>query len=394
MKFLWMRAALDIVNGGPVVAISQLTVALQELGHQCEVVTLDAANTSGVAEFPGIVHALGPSFGTYSYNSHLAPWLRQNAARFDAVIVSGIWQYPSFAAWLVSRKIHFPYFVFIHGALDPWFKYTYPLKHLKKWLYWPWAEYRVLRDANAILFTNEGERISASKSFWLYKANEVVVNYGIGSPQGDSVEQSQIFLDKFPNLHGKRFFLFLGRIHPVKGCDMLINAFMQISDQYPDMQLVMAGPDQEGLQSILMARAVQQGIDERITWTGMLTGDYKWGAYHAADVFILPSHSENFGIVLAEALACNLPVLITDKVNIWREIKGDNAGIIEPDTLQGIVRLMHKWLLLTEDERRIMRTNARACFLRRFEIKMVAENFVKSLQPFIKVRDKIGGHDL
>ncbi len=290
MKFLWISATLDTTNGGPVAAITQLTVALRELGHPCEVVTLDAGNAPGVTEFPGVVHALGPSWGKYSYNASLVAWLCQNADRFNALIVSGIWQYPSFATWLASQKIYFPYFVFIHGALDPWFKHTYPMKHLKKWLYWPWTEYRVLRDASAVLFTSAEERELASKSFWLYRANEAVVNCGIGSPQGNPDIQRQMFLNKFPVLREKRLVLFLSRIHPKKGCDVLINAFAQIANQDQDLHLVMAGPDQEGWQSILMQRASQLGIDGRITWTGMLTGDLKWGAYHAADVFILPSH--------------------------------------------------------------------------------------------------------
>ncbi len=394
MKFLWIRATLDSANGGPVAAISQLTVALQELGHQCEVITLDAVNAPGVTDFPGLVHAFGPSWGTYSYNIKLTPWLKKNINRFNAVVVSGIWQYPSFAVWLVSRKINFPYFVFIHGALDPWFKRAYPLKHLKKWLYWPWAEYRVLRDASAVLFTNIGERKSASESFWLYKANELVVNYGIGSPQGDPDKQRKIFLDTFPHLKNKRFLLFLGRIHPVKGCDMLIDAFIQIADLYPDLHLVLAGPDQVGLISKLTNRASRRDIADRITWAGMLSGDQKWGAYRVADVFVLPSHSENFGIVVAEALACNLPVLITDKVNIWREIQEDNAGLVESDTLEGITCLIKNWLQLTEEKRQVMRVNALNCFLQRFEIKLVAEKFIQSLQPFIDANESTGGHDL
>jgi glycosyltransferase involved in cell wall biosynthesis len=76
----------------------------------------------------------------------------------------------------------------------------------------------------------------------------------------------------------------------------------------------MAGPDQAGWQMKLEIQAEKLGISERVSWTGMLSGDLKWGAFHAADVFILPSHQENFGIVVAEALSCSLPVLISNKV--------------------------------------------------------------------------------
>ncbi len=206
MKILWISRSLNPTKGGPVTFVKQITVALGELGHLCEVVTLDVINTPGVREFPGAVKALGPSVGKYGFNTRLIPFLLQNAAQYNTVIVSGVWQYPSLATWLASKKVQFPYFVFTHGMLDPWFKVTYPLKHMKKWLYWPWADYRVLRDATAVLFTSEEERKSASKSFWLYKANEVVVNYGIGSPQGDTDYQRQIFLKKFPHLKRKEVF--------------------------------------------------------------------------------------------------------------------------------------------------------------------------------------------
>lgn len=384
MNFLWIRATLNSAYGGPVAAIGQLIVALQDLGHQCEVVTLDAQDAPHIVGFPCAVHALGPSLGKYAFNTRLVNWLRRNAHKYDAVIVSGIWQFQSLATWLASKKGHFPYFVFIHGALDPWFKHTYPLKHLKKWLYWPWAEYQVLRDASAILFTNEEERRSASESFWLYKANEVVVNYGIAMPQGMPDLQRQLFFEKFPHLRDKRFFLFLGRIHPVKGCDILIDAFAQIAGHDPDIRLVIAGPDEAGLIPEFMRQAARHGIEDRITWIGMISGDLKWGAYRTADAFILPSHSENFGVVVAEALSCSLPVLITDKVNIWREVEDGRGGLVGPDTLDGITNLMRHWLSMSEVDKDAMRLNASVCFMKRFEIKMVAERFVDTMQSFAR----------
>ena len=381
MKFLQIIGTLDPAYGGPVEALHQLTNALNKLGHQSEVVTLDANNDLGIDNFPATVHALGPSLGKYRYNTRLVPWLCTNANRFDVVIVRGIWQYHSIATWIASQKKAFPYFVFAHGALDPWFRYSFPLKHLKKWLYWHFAEYRGLRDATAVLFTSEDERTLSSKSFQMNKVNQVVVNYGIGNPEGNSDHQVQLFLQTFPHLEGKRIILFLSRIHPKKGCDLLINAFSKIAKQDLDLHLVIAGPDQDGWSSILMKLTSRLGLDERITWTGMLHGDIKWGAYYAADVFILPSHSENFGVVVAEALACNLPVLITNKVNIWREIKDDNAGIVETDTLEGTVRLLQRWLLLSQDERQTMQMNAKNCFLQRFEINMAAKNLVDTVSP-------------
>jgi hypothetical protein len=113
------------------------------------------------------VHALGPAVLGYGFSSRLVPWLRAHAHEYDAVIVNGLWEYIGFATWRALAGGSTPYFVFTHGMLDPWFKHTYPLKHLKKWLYWPWGEYRVLRDACRVIFTCEDERLLARESFWL-----------------------------------------------------------------------------------------------------------------------------------------------------------------------------------------------------------------------------------
>src|SRR6202030_4246906 len=96
-----------------------------------------------------------------------------------------------------------PYYVFTHGMLDPWFKKAYPLKHLKKLLYWPWAEYRVLRDAKAVLFTSEEERILARRSFALYRVRERVVAYGTAAPPGNSEQLRTQFLAQHPELRDR-----------------------------------------------------------------------------------------------------------------------------------------------------------------------------------------------
>ena len=375
-----MIGTLNPAYGGPVKACRQMTVAINSMGNCAEVVTLDGKDVPWIADFPGIVHGLGPSFGKYRFNRRLIPWLKTHAREFDAVIVHGIWQFQSIGTWIAARTRSFPYFVFIHGALDPWFKRAYPAKHMKKWLYWPWAEYRVLRDAKAVLFTCEEEKNLARQSFWMYQANEEVVECCVSDYAGDPDRQREFFLQRFPLLQGKRLILFLSRIHRKKGCDLLIESFARAAEGNPELRLVMAGPDQEGWQRKLEALSKKRGVEDRITWTGMLTGDLKWGAFHAAEVFILPSHSENFGIVVAEALACGLPVLITDKVNIWKEIIGDGAGFAETDNLDGVVRLLERWLGLSPEEIRRMRTQARACFERRFNVRRVAEKLMSIIK--------------
>ena len=134
----------------------------------------------------------------------------------------------------------------------------------------------------------------------------------------------------------------------------------------------MAGPDQTGWVKILQAQAARLGISHRIHWPGMLQGDMKWGAYHAAEVFCLPSHQEHSGIVVAESMACGKPVLISNKVNIWREIEADKAGFIDEDSVDGTVRNLHRWLALSANDYDQMAGRARQSFASRFHIDRAA----------------------
>lgn len=379
MKLLRVISTANPKTGGVIEAVRLQQASLRECGVDVEIVSCDSLDSPWLNdELP--VHALGPSYLGYAYTPRLVPWLRANAHRFDAVIVEGIWRYHSFAVWRALSGTATPYYVFTHGMLDPWFKHTYPLKHLKKWLYWPWAEYRVLRDARRVIFTCEEERLLARESFWLYKVKEAVTAFGVANPPTAADELASKFLAQYQHLQGKRIALYLSRIHAKKGCDLLIEAFAKIVLRDERLHLVMAGPDQTGWAPRLKAQAEALGIAHRITWLGMLQGGMKWGAFYAADVFCLPSHQENFGIVVAEALACGKPVLISNKVNIWREIETDGAGIVADDTLIGTVANFERWLALSPQELQAMRDQTAICFAKRFQVRHAAERLLEIIQ--------------
>jgi glycosyltransferase involved in cell wall biosynthesis len=356
--------------------VRQRGIRLQQMGHTVEVVTLDDPAQPFVASYPLRVHALGPSQPGYGYNARLVPWLAEHAHGYDAVIVNGLWQYHSLAAWRALHGGNVPYFVFTHGMLDPWFKRTYRLKHLKKWLYWPWADYRVLRDAAAVLFTSEDERLLARQSFWLYRANERVVAYGTSTPPGNAAELRTRALAAHPELAAKRVLLFLSRIHEKKGCDLLIRAFADVAGKDKNLQLMIAGPDQTGWVAELKRLAQQLGVAHAISWPGMLSGDDKWGVFHLAEVFVLPSHQENFGIAVAEALGCGLPVLISDKVNIWREVQAQGAGLVQPDTYEGTRGLLRQWLGMTPLQRAEMGLAAKRLFAANYSVDAMAQSLL------------------
>jgi glycosyltransferase involved in cell wall biosynthesis len=213
---------------------------------------------------------------------------------------------------------------------------------------------------------------------------ETIIPYGSFGPNCEPGQARQSFLALWPELAQKRILLTLGRIHPKKGTDLLIEAFARVCHTDRDFQLVIAGPDQCGWKAELEQRAVALGIAERITWTGMLRGELKWGAMAAAELFVLPSHQENFGIVVAEALSCGLPVLISNRINIWREIARHWAGLVEDDSVEGVTAALQRWTELTAGERQQLGQRSRLCFDRHFNLHINARRMVDTVLHLVQ----------
>ena len=377
MRILHVVTSLNLRAGGVAQGIISITKFYEDLGAEPHVVCMDPEGTA-LDDVDHIkVHKLGSSsLGAFSYHPELLPWLQKHAQHFDAIIIDGLWQYHGYAVCKALKRLNVPYYVFTHGMLDPWFKRAFRLKHLKKCIYWWVDQYRVLRDARAVLFTCEDEKLLARESFWPYSVSEEVVGYGTTLTAEAEASSDEDLYILHPELRSKRIFLFLSRIHKKKGCDLLLEAFAEVAKQDQTLHLVIAGPDQTGWQHELIQLAARLGIADRVTWTGMLKDKAKWGALKAAEVFVLPSHQENFGIVVAEALAVGTPVLISNKVNIWREVDEANAGLVEEDTLTGTVALLSNWIELDSEKRTRIEGNTVRCFRKYFDIQQAASNLI------------------
>ncbi len=384
MRILHVIRTLNPAWGGPVEGLRNLTAQARRRGHDPEIVCADEPGARWLSEWSVKVHVVGPAqLGIYGITKNLDEWLRANLRRFDVIVVHGIWMYFSYAVWKATRRVDVPYFLFIHGALDPWFRRTYPLKHLKKLAYWKLFEHKVLRDARLVLYTTEEEMILADRAFLPWRSRSAVSGYGIAPLALPEVFDKQQVIRNLtashPGLRNRKFILFLARIHEKKGIDLLLKAFAAARGCLPAIALVIAGPGEEKTLCRLRQLASSLELAEDVVWTGPLYGEAKRDTLRAAEAYVLPSHQENFGISVVEALACGTPVLISDKVNIWREIRNSNCGIVAPDDVPGTTCLLHQWAARTTGERHQMAIDAKRCFSHNFDLDVTSERFFSLL---------------
>lgn len=384
-------------TGGPCQGLRNSIPELEKLGIHREVVSLDDPGASflGKDSFP--IHALGPGKGPWCYSAKLIPWLVQNLERFDVVIVNGLWLYHGYAV----KKALYQFkskksgqklpelFVMPHGMLDPYFQKASgrKLKALRNWVYWKTIESKIVNSADGLLFTCEEELRLARVPFRPYRPKkEVNVSYGIATPPAASEASRMAFAGKCPELGDEPYLLFLSRIHNKKGTDLLLQAYKLLLEE-PGIdinsipKLVIAGPGLETRYGKRLEKIVAETpiLADRVFFPGMLSGDAKWGAFYGCEGFILPSHQENFGIAVAESLACSKPVLISDQVNIWREIIQAGSGIVAPDTLEGTLELLKTWVALPAKEKSRMGVKAKQTFEGHFAVGPASLLFLQGI---------------
>jgi len=402
MNLLRIIASMDPASGGPCQGIRNAIPELEKKGVHNEVVCLDDAASSFLTKDPFKIHALGPGKGPWNFNKKLIPWLIHNLGRFDAVIIHGLWLYHSYAVHKAVGKfrrlqIHAEtkkpvprVFVMPHGMLDPYFQRSRErrFKAIRNWIYWKLVESSVVNDADGLLFTCQAEVRLARESFQPYfPKREINVGYGIQPPPEYTNAMTEAFLQKCPRANGDAYILFLSRIHEKKGVDLLIQAFSRVVAErnreklQPDIKLMIAGPGLDTPYGQLMQELVIKNaeIKDLVLFPGMLTGDAKWGAFYGCDAFILPSHQENFGIAVAEALACGKPVLISNQVNIWEEIERSGGGLVEDDNADGTWKLLNCWLNLPLEEKTKLQERAIGTFHHYFHIERATQQWLESI---------------
>jgi glycosyltransferase involved in cell wall biosynthesis len=367
---------MDPATGGTAEFVRCLSTVWHEQGNTVEVVCLDRPESPWLTDTAFRQTGLGGGHYPIGFAPRLKKWLLARAHGVDAMIVHGLWQYPGIAARAVAILTGIPYFVYPHGMLDPWFNQQFPLKRIKKQLFWWWRQYAVLRDARAVFFTCERERELAQNVFFPWSLSAVTTAFGTRQPPVVSSSENA-FWDKYGAQLTRHFVLFLGRIAPKKGVDLLIDAWLKAPLTGRSLVIAGSAADMDWYASLQKKASASGG---NILFTGPLYGDEKWGAFSAAEVFILPSHQENFGIAVAESLGCGCPVIVSDGVNIAADIVDAGAGIMISATIEGIHEGFARWEDLSNEARASMCTAAQRTFKERYAIEQVAYELMEKLE--------------
>ena len=334
MKVLHAISTLSPEMGGPSVAVIGMAKAVAALGHDVAIHTTDyltptavarAEQTIGSGRLRVFVHPLLPG-GSFALQASFGLWraLREQIPAVDAVHLHSLYLFHDWVTWRECRRHQVPYILRPHGTLDP---FIYRRHRWRKAIVEQLFQDQVTRDATLIHYTSEPERDRARP--FVFGRPGVVVPLGIDLDRFKTMPAASRFRARHPELQGRRIVLFLGRLSFKKGLELLIPAFAGAVAQQADLHLVLAGPaDDYGRR----ARALidRYALSDRTTLTGTLPPDEVVDAYAAADVFVLPSRTENFGIAAAEAMAAGVPTILSDEVQMADRAAREGACRVVP----------------------------------------------------------------
>ena len=384
---------MDPRTGGVAQTLRNLVPVLVRKGISTEILCFDGQSPEPSSDESCIIHRIGPSAGRWGRVNGFRRWLDMHAHAFDVITLHGLWLYNGYAytKWLRDQRA-VPGFslprtwIMPHGMLDPWFQRSSGrrLKSIRNLIYWWLIERRTIASAAQLIFTTAAERDKARTTFPFYRPRRTAI-LPLGVPEPPAAEWIQTSSGTSSATREDRFILAIGRIDPKKGFNLLPEVWVNLSkdarykDHLPD--LLIAGPGWETRYGIGLKKRIEAaGLGDRIRISEMLQGQAKWNALRSSEAVIMPSHQENFGLVAAEALACGTPVLLSDRVDIHRSISDGNAGFSDHDTVQGVERMIKRWLDLSAEARMVMKYSARKTYEDRFSIENTTSRFIGLLE--------------
>ncbi|MEJ7709654.1 MAG: glycosyltransferase [Pyrinomonadaceae bacterium] len=376
MKILHVIPSMGPAYGGPSKGLQELSTALSAVGVSIDVATTNADGPDslrvplGVAvEEKGVNTYYFPrqGRGSFVFSWPLTQWLWRHQSGYDLVHVHTIFAYPTLAASRIAQRRRVPYVVTPHGMVEPW---CLNYKSWKKQPYMKLIEQQTLSMATALHALVSQEEVNL-RALDLVNPTFVLPN-GVNLSEFSALPPKQLFAANFPQAHGRKIILFLGRIDPKKGLDHLVNSFAEILQEAPHEKplLVIAGPDLVGYGDEVKSLIEEKGLTQNVLFTGMLTGEIKLAAFSAADVFVLPSRSEGFSMAVLEALAAGCPVVITEACN-FPELAADGAGRVIKTDAGELTRVLLE-LLQSDDLRREMGEQGKQLMRREYSWPIIA----------------------
>lgn len=381
MKILHVIPFFSPQYGGPVSSVYQICQKLTERGHEVTILTTDldfdlqyAQSLKEVQVIPikCIFH-----FGLYIYSPQINQWLSQNLSTYDIIHMQDFRSYQNAMVVKYGKQFKIPSILQARGSVLPFFE-----KRILKYCFdFVWGK-KILDYAHKVIALTEGEA-SQYKVMRVPEEKIIIIPNGINLTAYRVLPEKGCFRKKYQIPSKNKIILYLGRIHKIKGIDLLVEAFYNIQKAMDNITLVIAGPD-GGCRNELQTRAMEIGISNRVVFTGPLYGQDKLSAYNDADVYVLPSVYESFPNTVLEAWACNTPVIISESCALSPVITNEQAGIVvkrESDELCDAILQVFK-----EDTLRdLITARGKGLVEGEYNMENVVKQFEECYQLFVQI---------
>ncbi len=394
MKILHVIPTVSARYGGPSAVVRFLAREQAARGNRVTICTtnldyprgrLDVPTNEAVEEDRVATWYHRLDWEPYCFSLSLAKWIHSNIGAYDVVHVHGLYRFPSAIACWYARRFGVAYILRPHGSLDPFLfkqsRYSVALKRVYEAI----VEKGNLNAASALQFTSEDEL--ARVKFLRLRAPAVVVPNGIQWADFDRLPKKGVFRRMIGLPPGETMVLFLGRLNFKKGLDLLVPAFRGVLDAYPAARLVIVGPDNDGYAAKVREWCRKESVWDHVTFVDHVSSQTARSAYVDANVFVLPSYSENFGLTVVEAMACSCPVVVSKEVNIWREVEVARAGIAVDLNIESITKAVVA-LLSARQSAEEMGRNGRQMVQQEYDWKMIVDKLEKVYEEVAVPRER------
>ncbi|MEA5564837.1 hormogonium polysaccharide biosynthesis glycosyltransferase HpsP [Anabaena sp. UHCC 0399] len=391
MKILHIVPSISLIYGGPSQMVLGLAPALAKEGVEVTVLTTDSNGDTGQKPLDvplnvpikqdgyDIIYFRCAPFRRYKFSLDLLNWLKTYAKDFDLAHIHALFSPVSSAAAVVCSQQKLPYILRPLGTLDP--SDLLKKKQLKK-LYVEIIERRNLAKAAAIHFTSEQEA-KISERFGA-ATRDLVIPLGVIPPKSLPKNGRDLINNNLGISKDLPLVLFMSRLDPKKGLNLLIPALEKLLASGTNFHFVLAGasPQDPDYEHKIKEQIDNSPLKSHTTITGFVSGELKTSLLQAADLFVLPSYYENFGIAVAEAMVAGKPVVISDQVHIWQEVRDSESGWVGTTDVSSLVDLLQEALQNPQEcQRRGL--NAQKYALENFSWDAIAKQTIQAYQEII-----------